>query len=172
MKSKVQKGELIFTGCVAVYVLILTVLCFGYSAESRLFPFLVIVPTILFLVLRFLSILNPKLSGLLEPDASMIDLEKVQRFARTADKHELAGESSREIKVILWILGLVLLTYLLGMLPGIALFVFFFVKFYGKKKIIASVAYTAVSWIFVYILFVVILQARLYTGILGTVFLE
>jgi uncharacterized membrane protein len=66
MKSKVQKGELIFTACVAVYVLILTVLCFGYTAESRLFPFLVIIPTIIFLVLRFLSIMNPKLSGLLE----------------------------------------------------------------------------------------------------------
>ena len=86
MKSKVQKGELIFTACVAAYVLILAVLCFGYSADSRLFPFLVIIPTIIFLVHRFLSIINPKLSGLLEPDASMIDLEKVQQFAKTVDK--------------------------------------------------------------------------------------
>jgi hypothetical protein len=74
--------------------------------------------------------------------------------------------------VILWVNGLVLLTYLFGILPAIALFVFFFVKFYGKKKIIASVIYTVVSWVFVYIIFVMVLQTRLYMGILGMAFFE
>ena len=170
MKPKIQKGELVFTVCVAVYVLILAVLCFGYTAESRLFPFLVIVPTILFLVLRFVSIANPKLSEILEPDAGMIDIDKIQRLAMAAEKKEVAGKSNSEIKVILWVIGLVLLTYLVGILPAIALFVFCFVKFYGKKKIAVTLAYTVVSWVFVYIIFVMILQTRLYMGIPGAFF--
>jgi hypothetical protein len=167
MQPKVPKGEVFFTACIAVYVLVLTFFCFGYTAESRLFPFLVIIPTIIFLVLRFLSIMNPKLSGVLEPDASMIDLEKVQQFAKTVDKQGTAVKKSSEMIVILWVISLVLLTYLFGILPAIALFIFFFVMLYGKKKIVVSVAYTVASWIFIYIIFVVVLQARLYNGILG-----
>ena len=170
MKSKVHKGELIFTACIAAYVIVLSVLCFRYAPESRLFPFLVIVPTILFLVLRFVSIANPKLAEILEPDTSMIDIEKVQRLAMAAEKKEVAEKNNSEIKVILWVISLVLLTYLFGILPAIALFVFFFVKFYGKKKIAVTLAYTVASWVFVYIIFVTILQTRLYMGIPGAFF--
>ncbi len=87
-----------------------------------------------------------------------------------AGKKEVAGTNNSEIKVILWVISLVLLTYLFGILPAIALFVFFFVKFFGKKKIAVTLAYTVASWVFVYIIFVMILQTRLYMGIPGAFF--
>ena len=167
MRLRIKKGELLFTSFIAAYVLALSVICFGYSAESRLFPFLVIIPTIVFLVLRFISIGNPELSKILEPETGLLDIEKIQRFAKKKEKHELRENGRKELVMILWVVGLLLLTFLLGIMPAIALFVFLFVKFYGRKKIATSVAYTAVTWIFVYVIFVVVLQARLYGGILG-----
>jgi len=167
MRLRIKKGELLFTSLIAAYVLMLSVLCFGYSAESRLFPLLVIVPTILFLVLRFISIGNPELSKILEPETGLLDIEKVQRFAKAEAKEEKKQNGFRELVVVIWVIGLLLLTFLVGIMPAIALFVFLFVKFYGQRKMATAVAYTAATWIFVYLLFIVVLQARLYGGVLG-----
>jgi len=167
MRLRIKKGELLFTSFIALYVLTLSVLCFGYSAESRLFPFLVIIPTIIFLILRFISIGNPELSKILEPETGLLDIEKVQRLTKAEEKQETRKNGVKEFVVILWVIGLLLLTFLVGIMPAIALFVFLFVKFYGKRKTATSVAYMAAAWIFVYILFVVVLQVRLYGGVLG-----
>jgi len=167
MKFEIKKGELLFTTLIAVYVLTLAVLCFSYTAESRLFPLLVIVPTIVLLALRFVSIGNPELSKILEPEAGLLDIEKVQRFASKEEKHENRENGWQEFAVILWVVGLLLLTFLVGIMPAIAVFIFFFVKFHGKRKIVTAAVYTAVTWIFVYVIFVVVLQTRLYGGILG-----
>ena len=167
MRLRIKKGELLFTALIAVYVLTLSVLCLDYSAESRLFPLLVIIPSIIFLVLRFISIVNPELSKILEPETGLLDLERVQRFAKTEGKQGTRESGIKELVVVLWVIGLLLLTFLVGIMPAIALFVFLFVKFYGQRKITTAAAYTAATWIFVYILFVVVLQARLYGGMLG-----
>ena len=167
MLAKIYKGELLFTICIAAYVVVLLVLCFGYSVETRLFPVMVIVPTMILIVLRFVSIASPKLSKVLEPDSGMIDMEKIQRLAKVTEISEVTAEGYPEAKVISWIVGLVLLTFLFGILPAIAVFVFLFVKFYGKRKIFTAVVFTVATWIFVYVIFVLVLQTRLYLGVLG-----
>jgi len=172
MKLRVTQGEFLFTLSIAAYVIVLLILSFGYAVESRLFPLLVLVPTMVFLALRFISMTNPRLSRILEPEAGMIDIEKIQRLAQTADERKVMANRREEFKVILWTISLVALVYLLGILPAIALFVFLFVRFYGRKKVVASVVYTLATWIFVYIIFVAVLQARLYTGILDLTFFD
>lgn len=177
MFSRIYKGELLFTICIAAYVTTLLVLCFGYSAESRLFPVLVIVPTMILIILRFVSIGNPRLSKVLEPDSGMIDTEEIRRLKAMnensmAEKSEMTAKASTEVKVILWVVSLVLLTFLFGILPAIALFVFLFVKFYGKKSMVISLVFTATTWICVYVIFVVVLQTRLYQSMLGMLFFE
>ena len=63
-------------------------------------------------------------------------------------------------------MGFLIMIYVLGLLVAIGLFVFLFVKIYGGKKVMTSAALTIATWLFIYVIFVVILHARLYTGIL------
>ena len=170
MKPGVSKGEYVFTVCIAVYVLVLLVLSFGYSVKSRLFPLMVIVPTMVFLALRFISMASTRLSIILEPEVGMVDIEKVRRLAHTADERTVTANGRGEFKVILWTLSLVALVYFLGILPAIAVYVFLFVRFYARNKVLTSAVYTVATWIFVYIIFVAMLQTRLYTGIFDLTF--
>ena len=172
MKPRLFGGELIFTLCIASYIVILVVLSFGYTPESRLFPRLVLVPTILFLVLRLISMINPKLSRILEPESGVIDTDTVQRLAKVTRELDSKEKDNREFKVISWIIGLVILVYLFGILPATALFVFLFVKIYGARNFLTSAAFTIATWIFVYFIFVMVLQVRLYTGVLKIAFLD
>ena len=164
MKPAVSRGELTFTLCIFVYVIILTFLSFTYTKGARIFPQMVIFPTLLFIILRLLSMKNPTLAGIVEPDSE--EHEKIKPQRRAFREYQPQEYVKREFQVICWLAGLITAVYLVGIMPAVVLFVFLFVKLYGEKKMVATSAFTILFLAFIYVLFIVILKVKLYTGIL------
>jgi len=171
MRLRASVGELIFTLCLLVCVLILAVFSFSYRPESRLFPNLIIVPLIVFLVLRVVSMIIPKLSKRIEPESGVFDVDKLRRSTETTRELNPKERARREFRVISWIMSLIPLVYVLGILPALAIFVFLFITIYGGKNFLTSAALTIATWVSIYFLFVIGLKVHLYPGILRIPFL-
>jgi len=172
MRLKASSGELIFTLCILVYVIILTILSFSYSPAARVFPTLVLFPTIVFIVLRLVSMANPKFSEKIEPDFEMFGMESLQEYTDVNQELNLKERTEREFKAVLWIISLIGWVYILGILPAVIVFVFLFTKIYGRKSFFTSVVLTAATWAFIYFLFVMVLRVRFYIGFVKIPFLE
>jgi hypothetical protein len=118
--------------------------------------------------MKLLALFSSKLAKVLEPDSAISGLEKKGHVPKKMSESSSSKVILlKEIKVVAWIAGFMALIYIVGTLPAIVLFVFLFLKFYGGKSLLTSVAFTVATWLFVYILFARILHVRFYTGMLG-----
>jgi hypothetical protein len=68
---------------------------------------------------------------------------------------------------VLWVLALAAMTYFLGMLISIPVFIGLFMRVFGRERWIVVVPYAAGMTAFVYMLFVYLLGVRLYQGVFG-----
>jgi hypothetical protein len=66
-----------------------------------------------------------------------------------------------------WVLALAVMTFVLGMLISIPLFIGLFMRVFGKERWLVVVLYATGATAFVYTLFVYLLDVRLYPGIVG-----
>ena len=71
----------------------------------------------------------------------------------------------KNIMVFCWLIGLFLFTYLFGFIIGIVIFVFAFLKF-NQIKWVNTIITTLISSLLIYIVFVVVLKANLFKGII------
>ena len=103
MKLTGLRGELIFTLCIFVYVIILTFLSFTYPKSARIFPQMVIFPTLFFIILRLLSMKSPTLANIIEPDSEERETEKPKDMPFR--EYRPQQYVKREFQVICWLAG-------------------------------------------------------------------
>lgn len=156
-----------FTLAVFVLVLGFLVLSLDYQPRARLVPLIIAVPTLLLTLLQLLIDMVPavarRFSFLLEYDLFGIDTR------RAAEPSEETGSSSavyrRELNFAAWLLLLMALIYFLGYLVAIPLFLILFLRLRSSESWPMTLSITAVTWAFVYVVFIVVMGAPLHEGV-------
>lgn len=152
----------LFFATLLAYTLALLHQALSYSPAARLFPLIVGVPLALLIAAYILLVLlrdriDLRAVGLFE-GVGAVDAVSTERAV------DRAARFRRESGMILWVVALVLLTWLFGNLLAVAVFVFAFIYVYEGDPVRALVASAATSG-FIYLLFVLVLGAPLWRGV-------
>ena len=157
----------LFTLAVFALVLVFLVLSLDYQPRARLVPLIIAVPTLLLTLLQLLIDMVPavsrRFSFLQEYDLFGFDT------GRAAEPSEKTGPSPnvyrRELNFASWLLLLMALIYFLGYLVAIPLFLILFLRLRSSESWLMTLSITAVTWAFVYVVFIVIMGAPLHQGV-------
>lgn len=151
-----------FFGALLVYTLALVVQAVGYSDAARLFPLIVGVPLVVMLVANLVLLAL----------GDRIDLRLVGFFDAVGEIDAVAAASPvddaeryrREFSMLVWVGALIGLTWLVGNLAAVAVFVATFVYVY-ERDLPRALLVAGLTFGFIYLLFVVVLDASLYRGV-------
>lgn len=152
-----------FYALLLAYVVLLLFEARGYSSDPRLFPILVGVPLTILLLGKLILIFS-------EP----LDVDIAGPFAGVLEGREIYGSDAerdtpdryrREAEILLWIAVLFASIWLLGFLLAAFVYVTGFIYHQERKPKRASLAGVATT-VFLYVLFVRILSAPTYEGVL------
>lgn len=150
-----------FFGVLLVYTLALVIQAVGYSEAARLFPLIVGVPLVVMLVVNIILLAV----------GDRVDLRLVGFFDAVSEIDAVSAETEvdegeryrREFSMIGWVAALIGLTWLIGNLPAVAVFVAAFVYVY-ERDLPRALIVSGITFGFIYLLFVVVLDANLYRG--------
>ena len=157
----------LFTLAVFALVLVFLVLSLDYQPRARLVPLIIAVPTLLLTLLQLLIDMVPavarRFSFLQEYDLFGIDTGRA-----AAPSEAPAGSANvyrRELNFASWLLLLMALIYFLGYLVAIPLFLVLFLRLRSSESWTTTLSITAVTWAFVYVVFIVVMGAPLHEGV-------
>ena len=145
-----MKLEIIFSSVVLAILTILIIMSLGYSSVARLFPFIVIIPTVILLVIQTIREVQRKLQQKVIPKGKEIN-----------DK----GGIYKYLRAPVWMGSFLLSIYLLGYLVGTALFSLIYLKVHGVKWLM-TIFYVLGTIALIYGGFELALKAPLYEGLL------
>lgn len=151
-----------FFGVLLVYTLALIVQAVGYSDAARLFPLIVGVPLVVMLVVNLLLLafgdrVDLRLVGFFD---AVGELDAVSADTDVDD----AARYRREFAMFGWVGALIALTWLVGNLVAVAVFVATFV-YVHERDLGRALLVSGLTFGFIYLLFVVVLDASLYRGV-------
>jgi len=157
----------LFTLGVFVVVLGFLILALDYQPRARLVPLIIAVPTLLLTLFQFLIDAIPavgrRFSFFQEYDLFGID---AGRAAEPSEETRPPGNVfRRELSFASWLLLLVALIYFIGYLAAIPLFMILFMRLRSSERWLITLSITAVTWAFVYFVFIVIMGAPLHEGV-------
>jgi len=161
-KGKIEnKGDLIFTSVLLMMCGFFLFSTLGYRKVSRIFPLVVLIPTVTLLIAQTLGFFNKRLR---------LILEGLSTLSFGEDKEDLAcqpkvqtSKKDEVISVFMW-MAYGLLTYLLGFEVASPIFVFFIIRFYAKMSLKFSVLLGIGVFVFLRGMFVYFLGVGLYGG--------
>lgn len=151
-----------FFGLLA-YMGLLIVEALSYSDAAQLFPLIVGVPLIGLIIVNIVLVLY----------GDRLGIESVDLFENIAslgpeeedERRSVTEQYRREFEMILWIAASVALIWLVGHVAALVVFVFGFIYGY-ERNLKRAVAATAITFAFVYLLFISLLGANLASGVL------
>jgi len=159
-KSEVQtsrKTAFIVALLILFMAVSVLVTAYGYSGGSGIFPRFI---GWVFLALILLE-LGLQVKGFVKP--STTSTEQIDATNMTgADRAFVL----KEIQGFLWIGFFLLLLYLGGFLISIPVYMFAFLRFSAKRSLRECLLMSIGSMVFVYLLFIQLMEYRLYSGIL------
>lgn len=165
---KTKKAEIIFSLFLLLMFLTSVIIAISYDRQTRMFPLIIGVPGLILCVILFSSYYIPTVS-------KRLTTIKQKEFFKANDKEEQEDDekkkkefkkvSLKELNITIWIIGLLIIIYILGFMITIPLFIFLFLKFREKENLIISILFSVSSWVVIYIMFILILKAQLYGGI-------
>lgn len=154
----------LFFGGVFAYVALLVMQAGGYSADPRLFPLLIGVPLLALIVGQVALLIFGDRLGIESVDLFESAHELTVEDERT-EMEATIEQNRREAEMLVWALVSFGLIWLFGHIIALVVFVFGFIYAYERDLKRALLA-TAVTFGFIYLLFVSILGASLWEGIL------
>lgn len=155
----------LFFGLIFAYVALMVLEALDYASAPRLFPLVVGVPLLLLIVLQVVLLLFQERLGIESVDL-FESIQQLEGVAEEDDEETAAERPRREFEMIILSLLSFVLIWLLGHVAALLAFVFGFIYLYERDLRRALIA-TALTFGFVYLLFVSILNASLYEGVLG-----
>lgn len=129
---------------------------YGYSRSSGLFP--------IFVGWIFLALTLLELGALLR--TALRDHAHVETAAVDSETTASTGGVLSKLGGFLWLGLLLSLLYLAGFLLAVPIFMFAFVHFAARRSVARSMVFAFVATAFVYVVFVQLLEYRLYSGVL------
>lgn len=155
----------LFFGLIFAYVGILVVRALGYASAPRLFPLIVGVPLLLLIVGQIALLVFGDRLGI-----ESVDLfESAYELDTSGDQTEQEAaveQNRRELEMIVWSLLSFVLIWAIGHIAALVVFVFGFIYAYERSLKRAAIA-TVITFTFIYLLFVTILDASLWPGVFG-----
>lgn len=159
-----------FTLGIFVLVLIFVVLSLSYQPRARLVPLAIGIPTLLLTLFQLLIDMIPavgkRFSFFQEHDVFGIEAGRVPENSGKQEVRTARTIHRRELSFAAWLLLLVALIYFLGYLAAIALYLPLFLKLRSREGWRMTLSITAVTWGFVYVIFILIMDAPLHEGLL------
>jgi len=156
---RMDEGK-IFALIIAMLLVIVIILSLGYVPKARVVPLAVALPT---LALALYQIL-------LEFDVLGQKKKDFNDSAKAAEKMETNLKSYRMI--FTWILLFIVMLFLIGFFPAIAVFMFLYLKLQGKESWLVSICMPGAALVVVYLAFVFGLHIDFYGGLLGELVLN
>lgn len=153
----------VFFGVMFAYTLLLVVKASAYSSAARLFPLAIGIPLLTLITIQVAMLLSGDRLDLERNDLFGSPEDLVEEEAR-ADQTELQGYR-KEFEMVGWTALALAVIWLLGHVLGLAVFVFGFVYRYERDPKRAVIV-TVIAFAFVYLLFIHLLDANLWTGLL------
>jgi len=153
-----RKGRLLFCVfliAVAAYAIFAAT---GWSFKTRLFPLSVSIPL---LVLATLQLLLMMLGKEEVNDGAAMDVD----FSTDVPPEVARG---RVINIFCWIVGFIVLVYLLGFPWTVPLFIFVYLMFQSDVGWLQSIIFTAMTWGCFYLLFQSLVHIQFEPGVIQT----
>jgi hypothetical protein len=140
----------LFSTAILIFLLGIVIYSFKYPFEARLFPWVVGIPAALVMLVQTLTEFSGKESATQEE----------------GDLSEQEGSDPRAYaSIIAWMIGFLIMIYVLGFLVGIPLFVFLYLKTKGLGWF-RSLALAVGLIIAIYGIFFLGMEMRLYPGLI------
>ena len=155
----------VFTLLLLLFVTLLLALSLSYPYRAKMVPLAIGIPTFLFFLYQFLTDWFPSLERLLpgshgtvsgNPEISLA----LQESGTPIDLRR------REMVLFLWLLGLALAFFLLGILVAVPLFSLGYIYFQSRDGWKLALGYGLSAWLLVYLLLVKLLNAQIFPGLL------
>jgi putative tricarboxylic transport membrane protein len=132
------------------------VLGFTYPSRAQLFPLSVGLFTLPLVALTVLGYLSPRVADALAAikGSQLFDLSLADDLRATVGKVQKSKvDIGGFFTLALWFIGAGILFYVLGFLPGTAMFMFAFLKYYAKHDLKLCLTMTAVSSVTIWVIF-------------------
>ena len=158
--------EKVFTFFLLGIVGLMLVLTFGYRPGTRLLPQILGMCTLGLMIFLCMMVISPKFASWyqkVEGKSPLMGMSK--ELIESGKKVEQKDMKKREISVVGWLLFLMGITYILGFLVAIPLFLFLFLKLWAKEGWVLSLCMSGTVLGVVFFVFVYILQLPLHEGI-------
>lgn len=156
MMSRLLNRDFFVALLVVVFAALVLATAYTYSGISGTFPQLV---GWIFLGLALLEVAAQVV-------ATMRPIKVEDRSSATPDPEKV--NVIKEIKGFVWLGGLLLGLYLVGFMISTPLYVFAFLRFSGGRSLAMSAGVAAGATAFVYVVFVHLMEYKLFPGILLT----
>lgn len=156
--------KLLFYSGLFLYVGSHLALATDWEWENKLFPFLVGIPILALIAVNMLFVWKPALREFFTTDEGG-DSRMAEALSSSDDGRPKAERHRSEAGIVLWSVALPIYIYLVGFAYALPTYVFAFVLYYTrdlKKAVVSTAAFTAFS----YVVFVVLLNLRMYHGVL------
>lgn len=155
-----------FTLALFAFAAMMLVATAGLSEVGRLVPLAVLVPTLVLLLIQLCLDLAPgfeqKHSLLDKKDVFGIERMRLKAAEEAANSEVSRGR--RELSVFAWVTLIAGLMYLFGSLIGLPLFLLLYLKVRSGEGWALSIGVSGVMFVFLYGVFVAVLNARLHEG--------
>ncbi len=157
----------LFTLGVFVLVLVFLVLSLGYQPRARLVPVIIAVPTLLLTLFQLLIDMIPAVARRFSffQEYDLFGIETGRAAAPSEESRPSSAVFRRELNFAAWLLLLVSLIYFIGYLVAIPLFMVLFMRLRSSERWLTTLSITAVTWAFVYVVFIVVMGAPLHEGV-------
>ncbi len=160
-----KKGSFIFTMLIILYMLLLFVLSFTYGERTRLVPLVILTPGLLLGIFLLIGEYFPAL--LRQTDVDLVNIRRSGLEAEASlDRGGVLIGRRGFLIVTGYLIGFSVCILLVGFLIAVPIGVFVFIKVFGRQSWLKSLAITAATWAFIYLLFVVVMNFDIFEGIL------
>jgi Tripartite tricarboxylate transporter TctB family len=144
-----------------IFLTILLVRSLDFPVRARLAPLVVGIPTWCLIFLQTLFDWFPHF----ERRFAAVHGESLftgELASMALEQNESAGNlRKREGALFLWLMGLLLASYLFGLILATPLFAFAYLSLWSKERWSMAIVYSLVVWVIIYLLLVQLLQAQL-----------
>lgn len=141
-------GERIFNFIILIVLCLFVFMSLGYTPKAKLLPLIIGIPGIILMLIVIVK-----------------DLIKPQKGAKPLTKEE----TKRQYQMFMGVLAFFVTIIITGISIGVALYLFVFISFFSKRKLIIAFGMALFGFALTYGLFGIVLHYPLYKGLLNLI---
>ena len=165
-----EHADRLFTVLLFVVVAAMVWMAFDFSADSRLFPFVIGFPVLGLLLLLFVIQHSKRVSDIVDRySAQMFEFDDAVGEESDEQSESEPSEQARRhplLGIVGWVVTLFAIIVLFGFVFGSFLFLLAYYWIAVDRSLIRTVAYSVIVWLAIMFVFSYILRTRFYEGLI------